>query len=142
MVPLTTFLQEELLLLTQLSQELPLVVRAQGVPGPPPTAAGSLKPCCSPKGDPAACGDSLGALQQARPVQQGPGHCGMCDIPMSACERGGSASPVNPGPRGGRQERATRGGIRSPGLAGQESRGPYDFCMLTTSVCLPYPGAK
>lgn len=36
MVPLTAFLQEELLLLIQPSQELPMLIRAQRMPGPPP----------------------------------------------------------------------------------------------------------
>lgn len=38
MVPIMAFLQEKVLLLTQPSQDLPLLVRAQRMPGPYPTA--------------------------------------------------------------------------------------------------------
>jgi len=68
MVPLTVFLREELFLLTQLSQELPSLVRAERMPGPPL--------CCwlpeavlLPKGDPVLVG-------------------AVSDIPTGVCERG------------------------------------------------------
>lgn len=106
MVPIMAFLHEKVLLLTQPSQDLPLLVRAQRMPGPYPTAGPQ-------KGHPAACG-----------AQGSVAHVTLQPV----CE-GGSASPFSPGPRD-RWGRTTRGGIRSPGLAVREKWGPYNCLML------------